>query len=168
MFRHVRFLGKPERCLGYKHPPAGESLRGTEWAIDQAAATLQALDQLSGDLNYRPILNGIGPFSANYEGLWHQMVMRTIKQQADLRVVLEELLRNQAEWRLGAITLGPTPIHRASLWKCRAGTAVPLCHSTATNRPSGEPILMPSDVGVGCDACISMMKLFPSLTGIKA
>ena len=105
------------------------------------------------ELDSRPILNGIGPFSPNYEGLWYQESMVCEVRRKAAQAELDELVAKHDEWQLGVTWLPVGPIHREALWKCRAGTAVPLCFSTADHRPSGDPILAPSMTGVTCPTC---------------
>lgn len=165
LFRHVRKLGMPERCIGSKFPPAGTSLRGTEWALDRAASVVMALDLRRKRLDGQPDIEGVGPFSPMYPGLWHHAVMAIEHERAKVVAEVDELAARLAEWRPTAPFLMPRPIHRAALWKCRAGTAVPLCYSEAPRRPTGDPVLAPTMDGVDCAHCIVAAEQFSIITG---
>lgn len=152
--------------MGPKFPPAGESLRGTEWALDRAALILVTLDTRREQLEAQPTINGTNPFSPVYTGIWHHQVMAIEHERAKVAAEVDELSARLAEWRPAAPFLAPRPIHRAALWKCRAGTRVPLCYSEAQRRPSGDPILVPTMDGVDCDGCVQAAELFSIINAV--
>jgi len=154
LFRHVRRLGEQERCPGYRFPQAGESLRGAEWALDQAARALEIARLRLDALASKPLLDGVAPFSALYDDVWDQSVLSAEDACARATRDLDELTARLEEWRSVPPFLAPTPIHRRSLWRCKAGTSVPLCYSSALRRPAGEPILVPAMDGVDCPRCL--------------
>jgi hypothetical protein len=154
LFRHVRWLGTQTRCDGHRFPHAGKSLRGTEWALDRAARQLLTLNGYHKRLTNQPLLDCIGPFDPQYEVLWHNEINRVELLRTTLTTEIDELTARLEEWHEAAPFLEPTPIHRVALWKCRAGTAVPLCFSSAPHRPGGSPTLLPGMNGVDCPQCL--------------
>jgi hypothetical protein len=117
----------------------------------------------TAELAGRPVLGGIGPCQALYESVWEQAAAKLEHDRAQLLAELDRLLEMLAEWRPTHAELNPRTLHRGSLWKCRAGTAVPLCWSLAPHRPDAPAILLPSWVGVDCPECLAVNS--SSLTG---
>lgn len=168
LFPHVRRLRSPERCMGYKFQPAGQSLYGTQWALDRAASVLLDLDARRQKLEAQPPINGVFPFNPMYPNVWNQAVMGVEHERSKVAAELDELAARLEEWRQGAPHLEPGPIHRVALWKCRAGTTVPLCYSEARHRPSGDPIMVPTMEGVDCRGCHQFAELFSIVSVAQA
>lgn len=154
LFRHVRHLGFNDRCEGSRFEPAGRSLYGTRWAIDQLVGRIQKLEHEGMALVNKPLLDGIGPFDGTYEALWYQAQHFCELKLKTSRYELEHLSKKLEEWVPHGPILGPDSVHLIALWKCRAGTSVPLCFSGAESRPRGEPILITDIAKVSCQGCI--------------
>lgn len=156
LYGHIRVLGKQPRCPGYRFPHAGESLDGTRWAIDQMVSEMTRLDHHMVWLQSRPILDGMSPFDPQYDARWFQLCFQTEHDRGQTQRELTDLAAKLQEWTPAGPVLEPRPVHKQAIWKCRAGTAVPLCYSDAARRPTGSPIMVDEPTLVECVRCISM------------
>lgn len=82
-------------------------------------------------------------------------VVALAEQRERLRIHLGELIRQRGEWSFGP-ELPLRPFHVKSMWKERAGTEVPLCHSRAARRPGGNPILVDA-LNSDCVYCLAVL-----------